>query len=108
MPGRSGETGATEARTSSSAKDIDGLPLRTQPNAPSGPCAESSTTERSKFGSESGGAESSKPGANAEVIQLNANVPAGGRRSWRIGNPRRLSVRASVDVPQGPRAVLSP
>src|SRR6188768_1088900 len=71
------------ARSKSSENDMDCLPLSTQPKAPSGPCAESSTTERSKFGSESGGAESSKPGANAEVIPKNANVPAGRRRSQR-------------------------
>ncbi len=77
------------ARASSSENDIDCLPLSTQPNAPSGPCAESKTTERSKFGSASGGAESSKPGAKTEVISEKANVPARARRSQRPRAPAR-------------------
>src|SRR6188768_1694508 len=90
------------ARSKSSENDMDCLPLSTQPKAPSGPCAESSTTERSKFGSESGGAESSKPGANAEVIPRKANVPAGARRSRRMAGLLRLLEPGSAHAGREP------
>src|SRR5262245_12184074 len=72
------------ARTKSSASVISSGPLMIQPKAPSGPCAASSTTERSKFGSDSGGAATSRPGARLDMIQLETSSPAPARRVSRV------------------------